>query len=76
MMIIPLPPVLVDLLVATNIAIAVTVLLIAMDGASKFVKGDAIAGLVIVAINLVGGIAMGRCRTGSAPGTPSPPTRC
>jgi flagellar biosynthesis protein FlhA len=27
-----------------------------MDGAMKFVKGDAIAGLVIVAINLVGGI--------------------
>ncbi|MDY7103145.1 MAG: flagellar biosynthesis protein FlhA [Actinomycetota bacterium] len=31
----------------------------AMDGASKFVKGDAIAGLVIVAINLIGGIAVG-----------------
>jgi flagellar biosynthesis protein FlhA len=31
----------------------------AMDGASKFVKGDAIAGIVIVAINLLGGFAIG-----------------
>lgn len=31
----------------------------AMDGASKFVKGDAIAGLIITAINLVGGLAIG-----------------
>ena len=31
----------------------------AMDGASKFVKGDAIAGLVIIIINIVGGIAIG-----------------
>ncbi|GLJ80233.1 flagellar biosynthesis protein FlhA [Microbacterium imperiale] len=31
----------------------------AMDGASKFVKGDAIAGLVIIIINLVGGVAIG-----------------
>ncbi|THG29690.1 flagellar biosynthesis protein FlhA [Naasia lichenicola] len=31
----------------------------AMDGASKFVKGDAIAGIVIIIINLVGGIAIG-----------------
>ncbi|MDD2868160.1 type III secretion system export apparatus subunit SctV [Neomegalonema sp.] len=31
----------------------------AMDGAMKFVKGDAIAGLVIVAINLLGGMAVG-----------------
>ena len=31
----------------------------AMDGASKFVKGDAIAGVVIIVINLVGGIAIG-----------------
>lgn len=31
----------------------------AMDGASKFVRGDAIAGLVITAINLVGGIIIG-----------------
>jgi flagellar biosynthesis protein FlhA len=31
----------------------------AMDGASKFVRGDAIAGLIITAINLIGGIVMG-----------------
>ncbi len=30
-----------------------------MDGASKFVRGDAIAGLVIVGINIVGGILIG-----------------
>jgi flagellar biosynthesis protein FlhA len=30
-----------------------------MDGASKFVRGDAVAGLLIVAINLVGGIGIG-----------------
>ncbi len=31
----------------------------AMDGASKFVKGDAIASLLITAINLVGGLLLG-----------------
>ena len=31
----------------------------AMDGSSKFVKGDAIAGLLITAINIVGGIFIG-----------------
>lgn len=31
----------------------------AMDGATKYVKGDAIAGLIITIINLVGGVAMG-----------------
>src|SRR5436190_2601624 len=31
----------------------------AMDGASKFVKGDAMAGVLIVAINLLGGIVIG-----------------
>ncbi|ALI54100.1 flagellar biosynthesis protein FlhA [Celeribacter marinus] len=30
-----------------------------MDGASKFVKGDAIAGLLILAINIVGGLIIG-----------------
>ncbi len=34
----------------------------AMDGASKFVRGDAIAGLIIAGINLVGGIVMGLMR--------------
>ena len=31
----------------------------AMDGASKFVRGDAVAGLVILAVNIVGGLYMG-----------------
>ena len=31
----------------------------AMDGASKFVRGDAIAGLIITAINIVGGLIIG-----------------
>jgi flagellar biosynthesis protein FlhA len=31
----------------------------AMDGASKFVRGDAIAAIVITAINLIGGLAIG-----------------
>ena len=31
----------------------------AMDGASKFVRGDAIAGLIITGVNLVGGVIMG-----------------
>ncbi|QNM97628.1 type III secretion system export apparatus subunit SctV [Chitinimonas koreensis] len=36
----------------------------AMDGAMKFVKGDAIAGLIVVAVNLVGGIAIGVLQRG------------
>lgn len=31
----------------------------AMDGASKFVKGDAIAGIVIIVINIIGGLSVG-----------------
>jgi flagellar biosynthesis protein FlhA len=31
----------------------------AMDGAGKFVKGDAVAALVIVTLNLIGGVAIG-----------------
>jgi flagellar biosynthesis protein FlhA len=31
----------------------------AMDGASKFVRGDAIAGMIILVVNLIGGIAIG-----------------
>ncbi|TCZ79977.1 flagellar biosynthesis protein FlhA [Paenibacillus albiflavus] len=31
----------------------------AMDGASKFVKGDAIAGIIMLLINLIGGLAIG-----------------
>lgn len=33
-----------------------------MDGAVKYVKGDAVAGLIITAVNVVGGIAMGVLR--------------
>lgn len=36
----------------------------AMDGAARFVRGDAVAGLAITAINLVGGIAVGGLRHG------------
>ena len=36
----------------------------AMDGAMKFVKGDAVAGLVITAINLIGGIGIGMGQLG------------
>ena len=35
-----------------------------MDGASKFVKGDAIAGLIINAINIIGGIIIGVAQKG------------
>ncbi|HVB10880.1 MAG TPA: flagellar biosynthesis protein FlhA [Bacillota bacterium] len=38
----------------------------AMDGASKFVKGDAMAGLLIVAINILGGFAIGMLQKGMA----------
>ncbi len=31
----------------------------AMDGAMKFVKGDAVAGLVVLAVNIVGGLVIG-----------------
>lgn len=34
----------------------------AMDGASKFIRGDAKAGIIITAINLIGGIALGYSR--------------
>ena len=36
----------------------------AMDGASKFVKGDAIAGIIIVLINLIFGIIIGMVNDG------------
>ena len=35
-----------------------------MDGAMKFVKGDAIAGLIIIAINLIGGLVIGMTQRG------------
>src|SRR5262249_17290461 len=36
----------------------------AMDGASKFVRGDAIAGIIIVFINIIGGVAIGKIQYG------------
>ncbi len=36
----------------------------AMDGASKFVKGDAIAGVLVTMINLIGGLAIGVAQQG------------
>ncbi len=36
----------------------------AMDGASKFVKGDAIAGIIIIIINIVGGFIIGVAQRG------------
>lgn len=36
----------------------------AMDGATKFVKGDAIAGIIIILINIVGGLAIGIAQLG------------
>lgn len=39
-----------------------------MDGAMKFVKGDAIAGLIIVAVNLLGGVLIGTMQKGMTAG--------
>ncbi len=36
----------------------------AMDGASKFVRGDAIAGIMIVVVNIIGGIVIGTLQRG------------
>ena len=38
----------------------------AMDGASKFVRGDAIAGIIITVVNIVGGFAVGAIEKGWA----------
>lgn len=35
-----------------------------MDGASKFVRGDAVAGLIITAINVIGGMIIGMAQNG------------
>jgi flagellar biosynthesis protein FlhA len=40
----------------------------AMDGASKFVRGDAIAGLLVLAINVIGGIIIGVAQKGMSIG--------
>ena len=39
----------------------------AMDGAGKFVKGDAVAALVVVVLNLLGGVLVGTLYHGMAP---------
>ncbi len=39
----------------------------AMDGASKFVRGDAIAGIIILVINIFGGLIIGVLQHGMAP---------
>ncbi len=39
----------------------------AMDGASKFVRGDAVAGIIITAINIAGGFAVGMISRGWEP---------
>ncbi|MCI0582126.1 MAG: flagellar biosynthesis protein FlhA, partial [Chloroflexi bacterium] len=39
-----------------------------MDGAMKFVKGDAIAGLIIVAVNIIGGLSIGILQGGMSAG--------
>jgi len=39
----------------------------AMDGATKFVRGDAIAGLIITVVNIVGGLAIGILIQGRSP---------
>jgi flagellar biosynthesis protein FlhA len=40
----------------------------AMDGGSKFVKGDAMAGIIITIVNLLGGFAIGMLQMGMSPG--------
>ena len=40
----------------------------AMDGASKFVRGDAIAGLIITGVNIVGGLLIGMLQMGLTAG--------
>jgi type III secretion protein V len=40
----------------------------AMDGAMKFVKGDAIAGLIIIVVNILGGILIGTMQRGMSAG--------
>jgi len=40
----------------------------AMDGASKFVRGDAIAGILIVLVNVIGGILIGTLQQGKGLG--------
>jgi flagellar biosynthesis protein FlhA len=39
----------------------------AMDGASRFVRGDAVAGLLITALNIAGGMVIGMAQNGMSP---------
>jgi flagellar biosynthesis protein FlhA len=39
----------------------------AMDGASKFVRGDAIAAVIIILVNIIGGLAIGILQQGMSP---------
>ena len=47
-----------------------------MDGASKFVRGDAVAGLLILIINLVGGLLIGLLQYDMTRPTLLAPTSC
>jgi flagellar biosynthesis protein FlhA len=40
----------------------------AMDGGTKFVKGDAVAAIIITLVNLIGGFAIGMVQRGMSPG--------
>jgi type III secretion protein V len=40
----------------------------AMDGAMKFVKGDAIAGIIVILVNIIGGVMIGMMQRGMAAG--------
>ncbi len=40
----------------------------AMDGGTKFVKGDAVAAIIITLVNLIGGFAIGMLQRGMSPG--------
>src|SRR5246127_3533125 len=44
-----------------------------MDGASKFVRGDAVAGILILFINIIGGLAIGTIGHGMSPPNRAPP---
>ena len=48
----------------------------AMDGAMKFVKGDAIAGIIITIVNIIAGMIVGVTQKGMTRVKPSRCTRC